>query len=106
MPKVEDLTNAACLGLWSGDNCEGSSGASPASDGNYYKRQINAGLFAEWGNMYTSYKDAEFGLNHYWTLDTNKNGEQFGVYATGGGIFKFNSDDTSGTYSHTICVAP
>ena len=105
MPKVKDLTNAVCLGLWAGDHCEGSSGALPASDGNYYKRQINAGLFSEWGNMPT-YSNAKFGINHYWTSDSNGNGEQFGVYATGGGIFKFNPNDSSDTYSHTICVAP
>ena len=105
MPKVKDLTNAVCLGSWAGDHCKGSSGASPASDGNYYQRQINAGLFSEWGNMPT-YSNAKFGMNHYWTSESNSNGEQFGVYATGGGIFKFNPNDSGDTYSHTICVAP
>ena len=105
VPKVKDLTNAVCVGVWGGDRCKDSTGALPASDGNYYQRQINAGLFSEWGNMPT-YRNAQFGMNHYWTLDTNRNGEQFGVYSTGGGIFKFSSDDTSDTVSHTICVAP
>ena len=67
LPHVRDLTNAVCVGVDS-VVCQGAVGASPQSDGNYYKRQIGAGLFSEWGDT-SNYADAGFVYLTYHTSD-------------------------------------
>jgi hypothetical protein len=70
LPRIRDLTNAQCIGVNTGSWCRGIVGASPSSSGNHYKRNINASLFAEWGNP-IDYTGAGFisGTEYYWTND-------------------------------------
>ncbi|MBI0059817.1 hypothetical protein H3T83_01235 [Gilliamella sp. M0320] len=55
VPKVRDLTNATCQGYGSGPDCQGAVGATPSSDGNYFRHHIGAGFLSEWGNVYRYY---------------------------------------------------
>jgi hypothetical protein len=69
MPRVRDLTNAACTGQNSGSWCQGSVGATPSSSNNNYMRHIDAGFFSEWGYM-RDYTGASFAIYYgHWTSD-------------------------------------
>ncbi|MCX8642676.1 hypothetical protein J3U65_09475 [Gilliamella sp. B3791] len=75
LPQVKDLTNAT------GDSW---TGGTPPSTGNYYDRNIGAGLFTEWGYM-DSYTAAGFAVHYYWTSDSNGS-EQFIVLTNVGSV--------------------
>ena len=64
--KVRDLTNASCPRDI--DYCQGAEGATPSSDGLYFRRHIGAGFFTEWGVM-SGYWGAGFDGDHYFTSD-------------------------------------
>lgn len=67
--KVNDVTNAACVGIDSTQWCQGSVGAMPPSIRNHYQRRIEAGFFSEWGYM-GDYTGARFiPGGYYWTSD-------------------------------------
>ncbi|MCX8728444.1 hypothetical protein [Gilliamella sp. B2838] len=71
LPQVKDLTNAKCGVNNSNFPCvNGIDGATPASTQNNYQRNIGAGLFTEWGYMY-SYAAAGFVSYFYWASDSN-----------------------------------
>jgi hypothetical protein len=84
MPRVRDLTNAACTGDHSGSGCQSSVGASPSASHNGYMRHIDAGFFSEWGYM-NGYTDASFSYFYYWTSDA-VGSNQFNVYSGYGDI--------------------
>ncbi|OCG10256.1 hypothetical protein A9G13_00520 [Gilliamella sp. wkB178] len=87
LPQVKDLTNSKC-GVDSRFPCvNGIDGATPSSNWNGYQRNIGAGLFTEWGNMYY-YTAAGFVLN-YWTSDSNGS-NQFYVYSDNGYVYSRN----------------
>ena len=100
MPKVKDLTNAACKGRYAETPyyCEGSVGATPSSPNNNYTRHIGAGFFSEWGSM-DGYR-GWFTNRYYWTSDMSPNGGFFGV------------DPVTGQVTHVafdlygVCVYP
>jgi hypothetical protein len=71
LPQVNELTNAVCSGLL-GSRCQGAVGGKPSSSGNYYQRQIGAGLLAEWGNMidYPDTKEIESWTSEKFIVDS------------------------------------
>jgi hypothetical protein len=79
MPKVRDLTNAVRT-----DVSPLPVGASPSSSGNYYMRNIDAGFFTEWGNMY-QYHNSSFFVGGYWTSGA-MGSYQFTVFSGDGSI--------------------
>ncbi|OCG07963.1 hypothetical protein A9G13_07100 [Gilliamella sp. wkB178] len=103
LPQVKDLTNAVCTSqaIADGWGCQGAVGATPSSTtGNYYNRNIGAGLFAEWGGM-GYYTAAGFVFFNYWTSDSNVS-YQFSVYSGGG-----NVDSYTPSHSHYgVCAYP
>ena len=70
VPKVKDLTNAICQGNRAGVSydCRGVVGATPSSDGNYFRRHIGAGFFTEWGDMSYYNRGASFIRGGYWPM--------------------------------------
>ncbi|OCG01134.1 hypothetical protein [Gilliamella sp. wkB112] len=79
LPQVKDLTNAVR---------SGAVGATPSSDGNYYQRNIGAGLFPEWGDLF-NYPAAGFTYDTYWTSDSDGS-NQFDVYSLSGEVQSYN----------------
>ncbi|KDN09344.1 hypothetical protein [Gilliamella sp. Imp1-1] len=56
------------MGIWEGDWCKGSVGATPSSSGNHYQRRIGVGFFTEWGMIDTFFiPDAGFVGSAYLT---------------------------------------
>ncbi|MCX8661481.1 hypothetical protein J3T98_10985, partial [Gilliamella sp. B2772] len=94
MVKIKDLTNAV-----SSAKGETISGATPSSSGNYYQRQIGAGFFTEWGEMY-GYANANFMFSFYWTNDPIDR-DHFVVSASNGAVgwFKYYT-------RYGLCVSP
>ena len=88
MPEIKDLTNAVR---------EDKSGATPASQGNYFQRRIGAGFFPEWGKV-TKYTDAGFSGAPSWVSD--KKG--YLVDETMGSILYWGINQRS----TVICVSP
>ena len=68
LPKVQELTNATCQGLYSGSHCQGAVGATPASSGNHYQRNIDAGFLTEWGPIEYN-PGTNFSKFWYWTFE-------------------------------------
>ena len=105
LPKVKDLTNSVCSGIWSNFRCNGIVGALPPSVGNHYQRNIGAGLFSEWGYM-GNYNNAYFGNgDYYWTGDKANNSIDplyFGVSSDGGHVLWSNDLNYS---IYGICVS-
>ncbi|OCG10283.1 hypothetical protein A9G13_00655 [Gilliamella sp. wkB178] len=101
-PKVKDLTNSVCSGNGtSGSSCEGSVGATPSSNGNHYQRNIGAGFFTEWGDMFT-YAAADFNnLYVYWTSDSASSTDHYYVGWSNGNVDSFTTGYGSG-----LCVYP
>ncbi|OTQ62852.1 hypothetical protein [Gilliamella apis] len=97
MPKVKDLTNAACKGGTT-YYCEGSVGATPSSASNNYTRHIGAGFFSEWGSM-EGYR-GWFTNRFYWTSDRSPRGAYFSVDSVTGEV-THGVDDKWG-----VCVYP
>ncbi|MFQ0999694.1 hypothetical protein [Gilliamella sp. BG6] len=85
MPRVRDLTNAVCSGVFSGSHCQGAVGATPSSSDNHYKRHIGAGFFTEWGYVRKSYTDSGFVYISYWTSDATGS-NQFLVHSHTGSV--------------------
>ncbi|WP_207477599.1 hypothetical protein, partial [Gilliamella apicola] len=100
MPKVKDLTNAACKGRYAETPyyCEGSVGATPSSPNNNYTRHIGAGFFSEWGSM-DGYR-GWFTNRYYWTSDMSPNGGFFSVDPVTGQVTHVASDQ------YGVCVYP
>ena len=100
MPKVKDLTNAACKGRYAETPyyCEGSVGATPSSPNNNYTRHIGAGFFSEWGSM-DGYR-GWFTNRYYWTSDMSPNGGFFAVAPVTGQVTHVASDQ------YGVCVYP
>ncbi|OCG07958.1 hypothetical protein A9G13_07075 [Gilliamella sp. wkB178] len=97
LPQVKDLTNATG-GTWTG-------GTPPSTTGNYYNRNIGAGLFAEWGYMY-DYTAAGFANHDYWTRDTNRS-NHFAVNSGSGSVSSSNPSDSDPSYSDNgVCAYP
>ncbi|WP_141673020.1 hypothetical protein [Gilliamella sp. App6-5] len=104
LPKVKDLTNAVCLDYdHDPDNyeCNGAVGATPSSSGNYYQRQIGAGLFSEWGKIYY-YFGAKFGDDDYPTSDATDSIPFFSVASFDGQVL---AGDPPRLYDG-VCVTP
>ncbi|OCG08976.1 hypothetical protein A9G13_02660 [Gilliamella sp. wkB178] len=101
LPQVKDLTNAVCTSqaIADGWRCQGAVGATPSSTVNYYQRNIGAGLFTEWGFMY-SYTAAGFVSDYFWTSDSNGS---YRFYVNLVGIV--DSYNHSITY-HGVCAYP
>ncbi|QYN41830.1 hypothetical protein [Gilliamella sp. ESL0443] len=94
MVKIKDLTNAVRSAKG-----ETISGATPSSSGNYYQRQIGAGLFTEWGNL-SDYTNSNFNFSFYWTNDPIDR-DHFVVSASNGAVGWFNYYTQYG-----LCVSP
>ncbi|MWP62575.1 hypothetical protein [Gilliamella sp. Pas-s25] len=99
LAQVKDLTNAVCSGLNSGEYCQDAIGATPAGSDNFYQRQIGAGFFTEWDQIY-DYAGIDFALR-YWTSDTAGN-LGFYVWLMGGAV---DRDNPSYHYSG-LCTTP
>ncbi|OCG08743.1 hypothetical protein A9G13_01395 [Gilliamella sp. wkB178] len=96
LPQVKDLTNAVCVDSW----CQSNPWpvATPSSDGNYYQRNIGAGLFAEWGAILEYGEAAGFVGSYHLTSDSDGS-RQFGVYSILG-----DSNTISG--GEAVCAYP
>ena len=102
MPKVKDLTNAACKGYNAGTPyyCEGSVGATPSAPNNYYTRHIGAGFFSEWGSMDGYYYSHFYTNRYYWTSDMSPHGGFFEVDPVTGQVTHGVADQ------YGVCVYP
>ena len=94
LPKVQELTNATCQEVY----CQGVVGATPASPGNHYQRNIDAGVLTEWGPI-EYYPGTNFSKDWYWTI------EEFNSYShlivwSGGGVDRTNNN------GGILCVYP
>ncbi|OCG13307.1 hypothetical protein A9G24_07735 [Gilliamella sp. App6-5] len=99
LAQVKDLTNAVCFGLNSGNYCQDAIGATPSASDNFYQRQIGAGFFTEWDQIF-DYAGIDFTL-WYWTSDTTGN-LQFYVGVMGGGVDSYNP-----SYHYSgLCTTP
>ncbi|WP_141673473.1 hypothetical protein [Gilliamella sp. Bim3-2] len=97
MPQVKDLSNTDCAYL--GSSCQG---ALPSSSGNYYSRQIGAGLFSEWGSM-QYYNNAEFSFIEYWTSSDGENeNSKFAVSPFDGYVEEYDPEPDF----YGVCVTP
>ncbi|OCG08773.1 hypothetical protein A9G13_01550 [Gilliamella sp. wkB178] len=103
MSQVKDLTNAVCTSqaIAAGRNCEGAVGATPSSSTHYYQRNIGAGLFTEWGNMF--YYNADFGYYPYAFWVSDSHGSERFVVGQESGDFAYNNPNYNGL---AICVYP
>ena len=90
MPKVKDLTNAACQGFNSGFDCQGSDGGvTPSSPNNLYQRRIGAGFVSEWGRL-ESYSEGNFKYGFWANESGTSNGNRFIVDSKFGSISQYS----------------
>ena len=83
---AEELTNS---------NYNNLDSSSPSSD-NYYKRQIGAGLFSEWGNM------SHYGFDYdYWTSTSDSSGSNNIAVDAYTGLVKLSSVSNGG---YAVCI--
>ena len=99
LPKVQELTNATCQGVYSGPHCQGAVGATPASSGNHYQRNIDAGFLTEWGPI-EYYPGNNFSKYHYWTIDEFNSSSHFKILNDG------SVGWSSTSYTGILCVYP
>ena len=99
LPKVQELTNATCQGVNSGLHCQGAVGATPASSGNHYQRNIDAGFLTEWGPI-EYYPGNNFSKYHYWTIDEFNSSSHFKILNDG------SVGWSSTSYTGILCVYP
>ena len=119
LPKVKDLTNAACRSNTGFGVCRGdyehdvnALTATPSSYFNNVARYIGAGFFTEWGNMsyYTGYPEgANFVGNHftygeYLTSDKSSSGNHFFAISGYDGSLYYKSYTYDKAYG--LCVYP
>jgi len=107
VPKVKDLTNASCQGLFSDPRCQGAVGATPSSPQNTYMRHIGGGLFSEWG-MVEYYPGANFPRNNYynpqyWTQDRAGSSQDFFMVNSAFGSVGLRGN---GGYDNGLCAYP
>ncbi|MCX8675966.1 hypothetical protein J3U16_11770, partial [Gilliamella sp. B3023] len=95
--EVKDLTNASCPTNHS--DCRGSVGATPSSPDNHYMRHIDAGLLAEWGEMFYYFS---FTNRLYWTSDPYDGRNQFTVNSPTGNVRWFDKFN----YLYGLCAYP
>ncbi|OCG07970.1 hypothetical protein A9G13_07140 [Gilliamella sp. wkB178] len=101
LSRVKDLTNAVCSGTNSGSWCQGAVGATPSSTVNRYQRNIGAGLFTEWGDVY-DYTAAGFVNSYYYWTSDSRGSIQFRVYSNTGSVW--SNSPTSVIYG--VCAYP
>ena len=99
LPKVQELTNATCQGLYSGSHCQGAVGATPASSGNHYQRNIDAGFLTEWGPIEYN-PGTNFSKFWYWTFEEFNRYSHFIVVNDGSVTW------SSTEYIGLLCVYP
>ncbi|MCX8706250.1 hypothetical protein [Gilliamella sp. B3783] len=113
LPLVKELTNSIGRSDWCGATSVCSGGKSPLptlgippSSGNYFQRNIGAGLFTEWGDMYywLYYRSAGFNRGGYWATASDGSDLLFGAYA-GNGAVNFIGNAKNTTYN-LVCVYP
>jgi hypothetical protein len=100
LPQAKDFTNAVCSGANETMFCRSLVGATPASSGHHYQRQIGAGFFSEWGDI-IHYKGAGIANAWFWTSDPY-GGWRFRIDSTAG------SADGDYPYNHNngLCIYP
>ncbi|OCG60742.1 hypothetical protein A9G40_03450 [Gilliamella sp. Nev3-1] len=98
VPQIKELTNAVCSGLGAQPRCQGAVGGKPSSNGNYFQRQIGAGVMAEWGS--------EGGYNNgtIYSWSSDKQGDhRLAAHWLNGPILGI---EENGTYDGIDCVTP
>ena len=94
LPKVKELTNATCQEVY----CQGVVGATPASPGNHYQRNIDAGFLTEWGPI-EYYPGTNFSKDWYWTIEEFNSYSHLIVWSSGG-------VDRTNSSAGILCVYP
>ena len=102
MPRVRDLTNAVCSGVFSGSWCQGAVGATPSASDNHYQRHIGAGFFTEWGYM-RIYTDTGFFFRFTYLTSDATGSDQFLVHSYIGDVVSLSVSGDSGS---AFCTAP
>ncbi|OCL28913.1 hypothetical protein [Gilliamella sp. wkB171] len=111
LPLVKELTNSIGHSdwCWATSVCSGGkqplpTPGIPPSSGNYYERNIGAGLFTEWGDMYywDYYLSAGFYIGPYWATASDGSDLLFAAYAGDGAVNRFTKNDQQ----WLVCVYP
>ncbi|MCX8727408.1 hypothetical protein [Gilliamella sp. B2838] len=111
LPLVKELTNSIGHSdwCWATSVCSGGkqplpTPGIPPSSGDYYERNIGAGLFTEWGDMYYwhYYLSAGFYIGPYWATASDGSDLLFAAYAGNGAVNRFTKNDQQ----WLVCVYP